>query len=112
MSGATLTRRLTLEAAVETQDGAGGRVAAWRALGAVWAEVRGVSAFERFWGEAGGSRLSHRITVRWAPFGAAARPAAGQRFREGERLFAILGVTEADPHNRFLICWTEEGRAA
>lgn len=112
MNAAAFTRRLTLEAATETDDGAGGRVAHWSALGALWAEVRGVSAFERFWGGTESRRVSHRITVRWAPFGAPARPVAGQRFREGDRLFSILGVTEADRRNRFLTCWVEEGRAA
>jgi SPP1 family predicted phage head-tail adaptor len=112
VSAPTLTRRLTLEAPVETDDGAGGRVVQWTALGSHWAEVRGASAFERFSGGVEGARVSHRITVRWAPFGSAERPAAGRRFREGDRLFVILGVTEADPGRRFLLCWAEEGRAA
>ncbi|NJS38774.1 MAG: head-tail adaptor protein [Rhodobacteraceae bacterium] len=52
--------------------------------------------------------VPYRITVRAAPTGAVSRPKAGQRFREGTRLFPILAVTEADPYGRFLTCFARE----
>jgi head-tail adaptor len=51
---------------------------------------------------------SYRIVVRAAPPGAPSRPQAGQRFREGGRLFAIRAVAEAGGAGRFLVCFAEE----
>ncbi len=108
----TLSRRLTLEAPGFAADGAGGSVTTWTPLGEHWAEVRATFAAERFAGDAEASRVTHRIVVRWAPPGHPARPLATQRFRDGARTFAILGVAEADPRNRFLACWTVEEASA
>lgn len=110
MSGETACLRvlLGLEAPVAVADGGGGRTGGWRRVGAIWAELRPVSAWER---EAGGARLaavSHRATVRAAPRGAEGRPAAGQRFTDGARRLLIRAVTEADLRGQRLICWVEE----
>jgi head-tail adaptor len=99
---------LTLEAPAATDDGGGGRIAGWRRVGAMWADLRPVSAWER---EAGGARLatvSHRAIVRAAPRGAEGRPAAGRRFSDGSRNLLIRAVSEADPRGQRLICWVEE----
>jgi len=48
--------------------------------------------------------------VRGAPVGAASRPRPDQRFREGDRVFAILAVSEFDATGRWLECWAEEGK--
>lgn len=107
-----LARRLTLESAARVGDGAGGWVETWGALGTLWAEVlpgRGREAT----GEAGAlSRVPWRITVRAAVPGSVARPVAGQRFREGERVFRILSVAEADAGGRYLACETDEETGA
>lgn len=103
-----LNRRLVLERAWRTADGAGGHGLAWQAAGILWAEVssttgRGVAA------PAGAlSRVTHRIRVRAAPAGAPSRPVAGQRLREGARIFRIIAVAEADTRGRFLTCLAEE----
>ncbi len=110
-AAAVLNRPLTLEEEVRAPDGAGGWSREWRALGTLWASVTARSAREVDAGEGGRSRVSHRILVRAAPAGSAARPRADQRFREGARAFLIRGVGEADPRGRFLICWAEEEAA-
>ncbi|MFC3118295.1 head-tail adaptor protein [Jhaorihella thermophila] len=46
------------------------------------------------------------------PWGASMRPEAGQRFRDGARIFAIRAVAERDPDGRFLICFCDEEVAA
>ncbi len=103
-----LTRKLVLEAPLETEDGAGGRRRVWQELGVLWAEVDGRSGREAR-GVAGAlSRARYKITVRAVPEGHSGRPAAGQRFREGSRTFDILAVTERDAAARFLICHAEE----
>lgn len=99
---------LALEVPIAATDGGGGLIAGWRRVGALWAELRPVSAWER---ELGGARLrtvSHRVTVRAAPRGAEGRPAAGQRFTDGARSLLIRAVTEADLRGQRLTCWVEE----
>lgn len=108
MSAPRLNRRLTLEARVETSDGAGGRVAGWETLGTLWAEMRPRTGREAE-GESGAvSVAGFRILVRAAPVGHSARPLAGQRFRQGARVFNIESVTEREPDGLYLICIAEE----
>lgn len=103
-----LSRRLELEEAVETSDGAGGWTKVWTPLGALWAAVRARSGREIEEGGRERARVSHRILVRAAPAGSPARPRADQRFREGSRIFRIRAVTEADDRGRYLTCWADE----
>ncbi|MCF7700328.1 head-tail adaptor protein [Loktanella sp. M215] len=103
-----LNRKLVLETAVRTPDRAGGYGIAWRPLGTLWAEIKAGSGTARGANGLELSRVPLRITVRAAPVGSEARPAAGQRFREGARVYAILAVTERDTLARFLTCHAEE----
>lgn len=107
--GRGLNRLMTLEAPADAPDGGGGSVRSWTALGAVWAAVRAASGGEGVSGGAEGSRVTHRVELRWAPPDSPARPNAAQRLREGARVFRILAVSEADDRRDRLICWTEEG---
>lgn len=109
MSGVTLSRRLTLEERVATPDGSGGHAVDWRALGTLWADVRPRSAAEAFVGERPTARVSYRILVRAAPVGAPSRPRADQRFRDGNRVFDILAVSDRD--ERILDILAQEGVA-
>jgi head-tail adaptor len=47
--------------------------------------------------------------VRAAPVGAASRPRADQRLREGDRVLDILTVAEHDGSGRYLEIQAEEG---
>jgi head-tail adaptor len=104
-----LSRLLTLEERVATPDGAGGHELAWRALGSMWAEVTARAAREDFIAGRPHARTSLRITVRAAPMGAASRPPIDPRFRDGDRVFNILAVAEADARARYLEIFAEEG---
>lgn len=106
---AALTRRLVLEERTATGDGAGGVAEVWVERGAHWAAVSASSAREGFAGQRPASVVTHKALIRFADFGAPERPVADQRFREGERVFAILGVTEADDRREVLVCWLQEG---
>lgn len=112
MSAPILNRKLVLEDAYRVPDGAGGYDTAWQVLGTLWAEVRPGTG--RSAGENGLplSRVPLKITVRAAPQGAPSRPHAGQRFRDGTRIYAVRAVTEADAAGRYLICQAEEETAA
>jgi len=103
-----LNRKLTLEAAIRTADGAGGFTETWSALGTLWASIRAGTGREA---DAAGLSIStapYRITVRAAAPGAPSRPVAGQRLRHGSRIFRILAVAEADAGVRYLTCFARE----
>jgi head-tail adaptor len=103
-----LTRPLVLEAVTRVPDGAGGFAEAWAPLGTLWADLRARTGREAR-GETGPlSTVPYKITVRAMPQGAPSRPVAGQRFRDGARIFAILAVAESDPVGRYLTCFAEE----
>lgn len=107
-----LSRKLTLESATRVANGAGGWAETWGPLGILWAEIRPGRGREAT-GEAGAlSRVPWRIIVRAARPGSVARPVAGQRFREGARLFRVLSVAEADAAGRYLACEAEEETGA
>ena len=106
-----LRRLLTLQARERVADGSGGFRDTWVVKGTLWAEVTPRSGGERN-GDAGTvAAVGYRIVVRSAAAGSPLRPAEGQRFREGDRLFRILAVTEHDHVDRFLTCFAEEERA-
>lgn len=108
MTAPRLNRSLVLEAPVNTADGAGGFVRDWQPLGVLWAELKAGSGREVAAAETTVSRVPYRITVRAAPFGATSRPTAGQRFREGPRVFNITAVAEQGVNAQFLTCHAQE----
>ncbi|MGC9417790.1 MAG: head-tail adaptor protein [Rhodovulum sp.] len=103
-----LNRRLVLEAPERVPDGAGGYAETWVQRGVIWAEISPRTGGERAGEELTLARVPYRIVVRGAPPGAEARPSAGQRFREGARLFQIRAVAEADARSRYLTCFADE----
>lgn len=108
MNARHLNRALVLEGAVRSPDGAGGFTETWTALGTLWAEVLPGSGSDVLGEERMLSAVPYRLTVRGAPDDSASRPKAGQRFREGTRLFLIQAVTERDPQGRYLTCFARE----
>lgn len=108
MTAPRLNRQLVLEAPDVLSDGAGGYVHGWVPLGMLWADVAPRSGRETASSGAPVSRMAYRITVRGAPHGSDRRPAAQQRFRDGDRVFTIEAVAEADPEGRYLTCFAQE----
>lgn len=108
MSMPQLNRALVLEAPERVADGAGGFTESWSALGTLWAELRTRGGREARDVIASVSAVRLRIVVRAAPVGSSARPVAGQRFREGSRIYAIEAVSEQDPLGRYLTCFAKE----
>ncbi|WP_241523913.1 head-tail adaptor protein [Oceaniglobus indicus] len=98
---------MTLETLQRVPDGAGGHQGIWTPLGQIWASVRPGTGRETSGQDVALSRLGVRITVRGAVQGAPSRPRAGQRFREGGRLFVIDAVSETQD-GRFLTCNAHE----
>lgn len=108
MNANDLNRRLLLEEPQRAPDGAGGFTETWVALGTLWANIRAGSGREASGEAVSLSKTTFRITVRAVPFGAPSRPKAGQRFRDGARVFEIASVAEREPGERFLTCYCTE----
>nr|WP_326297955.1 head-tail adaptor protein [Mesobacterium sp. TK19101] len=107
-----MTRALALEAPQIVADGAGGFVTTWAVLGTVWADVALRSGRAARGGAGVIGDAGYRITLRAAPVGSEGRPQAGQRFRDGTRVFRIEAVAEADALGRNLTCFASEEVAA
>ncbi|MBE3639738.1 head-tail adaptor protein [Mangrovicoccus algicola] len=104
MTPSQLSRLLVLEAVRRVEDGAGGYAETWEALGRHWARLRPARGRDRARDALALSGVPTEIVLRGAPAGAAARPVAGQRFRDGTRAWRIVAVTEADAAGRYLRC--------
>jgi SPP1 family predicted phage head-tail adaptor len=90
-----LNRRLTLEAPVESADGAGGVTRSYEAAATLWASVEPKPAREGTSADALGANVTHRIRVRYG-----ADISLRHRLRDGDRLYRIVAIRERD--RRFL----------
>lgn len=108
MRAVHLGRLLVLERPVRVSDGAGGFAESWEPVGRLWAEISPGQGRDRMGEEVILSQVPYRIIVRGAPQGRARRPAPGQRFRDGGRVFCIQAVTERDPGGLYLTCFARE----
>jgi SPP1 family predicted phage head-tail adaptor len=98
-----LNRRLTLEAPVDSSDGAGGVVRGFETAATLWAEVTPVSAARAFEAERLGARITHRIGIRFS-----GDITTKHRFRDGGRIFRIVSLRDRDGRKRFLQIEAEE----
>jgi SPP1 family predicted phage head-tail adaptor len=97
--------RLTIEAPVETDDGAGGVARAWEAVGDVWAAIEPLSMDEKTIADRETALLKYRVTLRKR-----GDLSAANRFRFGSRLLAIRALRDPDERGEFLECLIEEER--
>lgn len=98
-----LRRRLLLEAAVTTPDGLGGTTQVYETVAAVWAQLEWIAGGERWRRGRPEQVATHRVTLRWR-----ADVDAGQRLRDGDRLFDIRAVADPDGGRRRLVCLVQE----
>ncbi|MBA4270138.1 MAG: head-tail adaptor protein [Methylobacterium sp.] len=98
-----LRRRLLLEAAVTTPDGLGGTTQVYETVAAVWAQLEWIAGGERWRRGRPEQVATHRVTLRWR-----AGVDAGQRLRDGDRLFDIRAVADPDGGRRRLVCLVQE----
>ncbi|KRE17785.1 hypothetical protein ASE63_00850 [Bosea sp. Root381] len=98
-----LRLRLLLEAPVATPDGLGGATVSHETVAAVWAQVEWLSGGEHWRRGRPEQIATHRITMRWR-----AGVDAGQRLRDGERVFDIRAVFDPDGSRRRLVCLVQE----
>jgi SPP1 family predicted phage head-tail adaptor len=93
--------RLTLEAPVETPDGAGGVTRSYSSVATLWASLDPVSARGDVAASALGAAITHRIAIRYR-----AGITLRHRFRDGARIFRIVAMRDTD--KRFLDIDAEE----
>ena len=108
MTAPRLDRRMVLETPARVSDGAGGFALSWAVKGVLWAALTPGSGREAAGEEVLFAQTPYRIIVRGAPVGAASRPKAEDRLRDGTRVFTLLAVTEADPRGQYLTCFARE----
>lgn len=106
-----LSRKLELEDLTRVDDGAGGFVGNWVALGTVWGAVDPLSGRLERGDGASRTRTAYKISVRAVPTASSGRPRAGQRFREGARIYNIRAVLQSSDA-RYLTCICDEETAA
>jgi SPP1 family predicted phage head-tail adaptor len=100
-----LRHRVTLEAPVETPDGAGGVARSWQTLGEMWAAIEPVATGATVIADRRTARLTHRIVVRKR-----GDLSLDHRFRLGTRVFTLRSLRDAAEDGRFLECLVEEER--
>lgn len=108
MRGYALNRPLVLEAPQSVPDALGGRAVSWQALGTLWAEMRPGAGREKLGAITPEGTMLYRVFTRAAAPGSPQRPRPDQRFRDGDRVFAILAVGEADPTGAWLVSVVRE----
>jgi SPP1 family predicted phage head-tail adaptor len=95
--------RLTLEAADEIEDGAGGVVRTWEAAEQIWAKIEPLSLNDRVVSDRRLGVLTHRIHLRHR-----ADLTLSHRFRLGARVFVIRALRDPDERGVLLEALVEE----
>lgn len=98
-----LRRRLEIEVAVDTADGAGGATRSWAPLGTVFGQIVPRRRRETVDDGRQVGVVTHLITIRWR-----GDVSGGARFSSDGTTYRVLAVEDADPYRRFLDCWCEE----
>jgi SPP1 family predicted phage head-tail adaptor len=98
-----LRRRLVLEAPVANADGLGGKTQAFSTVAALWARVEWLAGTEQWRRGRPEQSATHRVTLRWR-----GGVDAGQRLRDGDRLYDIRAVADPDGDRRRLVCLVRE----
>lgn len=98
--------RLTLQAADEIEDGAGGVIRTWERIDDIWAAIEPVSQTDRLLSGKRMGLLTHRVIMRHRT-----DITLSHRFVLGTRVFAIRALRDPDERGRLLECLVEEARA-
>jgi len=100
-----IAHRVAIERPVASPDGAGGATLDFEPVATVWAAIEPLSARED--GASGrlGTRITHRITLRWR-----ADITGAMRLVHRGRVLRIVSLRDPDEARRFLIIDAEEER--
>lgn len=98
-----LAHRVTLQAPVQTPDGAGGFASTWTDVATLFARVEPLSTERVFAGGEAIERVTHRVLMRRRD-----GVAAGMRLLRAGRALVILTVHDPDESGRYLVCTARE----
>ncbi|MCF3934460.1 phage head closure protein [Acuticoccus sp. M5D2P5] len=98
-----LRRRIAIETASDTPDGAGGMVRAWISHGSVFGAIEPRRRGERVDNGRLAGLVTHRVTMRWR-----GDVVGGARLVADGTAYRVLAVEDHDPQRRFLDCLCEE----
>lgn len=97
--------RVTLQAADEVEDGAGGVTRTWQPLAEIWVAIEPVSFDDKLIADKRFGVVTHRIRLRYRT-----DITLSHRFVLGQRVFAIRALRDPDERGRLLECLVEEER--
>lgn len=97
--------RVTLQAADEVEDGAGGVVRTWQPLAEIWIAIEPVSLGDQVIADKRLGVVTHRIRLRHRT-----DVTLSHRFVLGTRVFSIRALRDPDERDRLLECLVEEER--
>lgn len=103
------TKLLILEERSLVADGGGGVAEDWKEIGSHWVDLKANRSRERFTGGRPVATTTHKALIRHMRTTSPLYPKPDQRFRDGNIVYAIRGVAEADDRREHLICWLDEG---
>lgn len=98
-----LRQRIKFQSLSRTSDDQGGWTEAWTDVAEVWAEVRPVSASERYFSQRIEMNTTHKITIRWIE-----DLTSEMRIVFGTRIFQIHGIRRENEERWFLLIDAEE----
>jgi SPP1 family predicted phage head-tail adaptor len=101
-----LRHRLTIEAAVDMDDDAGGTTRIWQVVGQLWAMIEPVRGQTEDIAQARDQVVTHRVTARWRN-----DIDGNTRLTLGARVFQIQAAFDPDGTSRRLICLVQEVKA-
>jgi len=103
--GGARRRRIIIEQAVDTPDGAGGFSRVWSPQAAVWASFRLIRAAPRDMADRPALAVVWSVRLRWRDDLDGTR-----RLRDGARIFTILGAAIRTGERRGLMCASRRKR--
>lgn len=103
MNPGLLNKRVTIEAPVETPDGAGGLARSFSAVATVWARFEPSGGTEVIEATCEAQRLGYRVTIRRR-----AGLTAGHRLNRGGRLFDVHAVEDHEEWPHLLVLSVRE----
>ncbi|MGD9656567.1 MAG: phage head closure protein [Methylocystis sp.] len=98
-----LRHRVTLEAPIDTPDGAGGFSRSFAPVADLWARIAPAGAREDFVEQRAERATSHVVTIRWR-----SDVTKDMRFVHRGRRLRIQSVVDLNESRRFLVCQCEE----
>lgn len=104
MSGiGNFRHRLTIEAADQIEDGAGGVTRTWETIAQTWSAIEPLSLDDKLHADKRLGILTHRITLRHRT-----DLTLSHRFVLGMRVFEIRALRDPDQRERLIECLVEE----